>query len=1405
MKSIYLAAVKRIWYVPPVFLLILSNLSTSFGQTTYYVANAGNDSNDGRSTSAPFQSIAKINSLSLQPGDQVLFRRSDTFRGNLQLRQSGSPNNPIVIDAYGSGNKPVLAGSVPVSNWKNLGNNVWQADCPSCGDRVTGLYRDNSALPLGRYPNADASNKGYLTVQSHAGKSQLTSQQSLSTNWTGGEAVFRPVQWILNRAAITGQNGNTLSLDGSGTYDISDNWGYFIQNHPATLDQAGEWYYSPATKKIQVYDTQSSPNGHTITATVFSEAVNLSNVSNVTIRNVQITQAVACDLLITNGSNLVITNNDITQSGEDGILLKGSGSQVLLENNLIEDINNNGVDISPYQNVTFRGNTIRRIGLFAGRGKSGDGTYVGFQSATTANTLIENNVLDNIGYNALNFSNSTTVQRNQISNFCLTKSDGSGLYIWNGNQQAMSDIRLLSNVVYNGIGAPEGTLGGAYSGANGIYLDDCTTNIEVTGNSVYNCRGLGFFLHGSSNIKMTGNTSYNNGEGQFAITSAGGCQPRNNLVQSNIFVSRLATQFNVKYESSQNDLAGFGQFDNNVYARPFEDVYTIRAVYNSTTGADISLSDWQNRYGKDPSTRTSPVTYSSGNPDDYLKFTANQTANAIQISLDGTYRDARNNVVTGQVTVPAFSSLILFKDVVASTPLRTADNPANAVAGLDYGYYESYWTSLPDFTTLTPVKTGVSSTPTIAVRNRDDSFGLRFIGYVSVPTDGTYTFYTNSDDGSKLLIGTTEVVNNDGGHATQERSGTIGLKAGLHALTVLYFEGGGDQTLSVSYSGPGLSKQVIPASALWHVAANPAPQPPAVTLRNADNPANAVAGLDYGYYEGNWSNLPDFNTLTSIKTGISSTPALGLRNRDNNYGIRFVGYVSVPTDGVYTFYSSSDDGTKLLIGSTEVVNNDGGHGDQERSGTIGLKAGLHALSVLYLQIDGGQALRVSYSGPGINKQEIPASSLWRVAINPAPQPPAVTLRDADNPANAVAGLDYGYYESYWTSLPDFTTLTPVKTGVSSTPTIAVRSRDDSYGLRFKGYVSVPADGVYTFYTSSDDGTKLLIGTTEVVNNDGVHGEQERSGTIGLKAGLHALTIVYFNGGGGQALTVNYSGPGLSKQAIPASAFWRVATSQPTPAPPAPTPPSTASNSGTGLRADYFNNNTLTAPYTLTRTDATVDFFWGDGTPATGVINTDNFSARWTGQVEAPVTGTYIFSTDTDDGVRLWVNRKLLINDWNGHPSVLNNGTAIDLVAGQRYDIQMDYFEYTGGATARLGWAYPGQSLTIIPKERLYPTTISLASARVAATEEQSIEVSHLQAYPVPARESIWVRYNAAAAGEATLQLINTAAQPVHQTIHQVIPGENIIKVMVDQLGRGTYVLVLTQSSKRLTRKVILTD
>lgn len=153
----------------------------------------------------------------------------------------------------------------------------------------------------------------------------------------------------------------------------------------------------------------------------------------------------------------------------------------------------------------------------------------------------------------------------------------------------------------------------------------------------------------------------------------------------------------------------------------------------------------------------------------------------------------------------------------------------------------------------------------------------------------------------------------------------------------------------------------------------------------------------------------------------------------------------------------------------------------------------------------------------------------------------VTLRPADAPANTVAGLNYSYYHGVWDFLPAFASLTPVSSGSLANVSLSPRIRNDSFGFRFTSYISVPTNGVYTFYTASDDGSRLLIGTDTVVKNDGAHGNRELSGKIGLQTGKHRITIDFFERRGRETLTVLYSGPGIVKRAVPAAAWFREAS------------------------------------------------------------------------------------------------------------------------------------------------------------------------------------------------------------------------------------------------------------------------
>lgn len=140
-------------------------------------------------------------------------------------------------------------------------------------------------------------------------------------------------------------------------------------------------------------------------------------------------------------------------------------------------------------------------------------------------------------------------------------------------------------------------------------------------------------------------------------------------------------------------------------------------------------------------------------------------------------------------------------------------------------------------------------------------------------------------------------------------------------------------------------------------------------------------------------------------------------------------------------------------------------------------------------------------------------------------------------------------------------------------------------------------------------------------------------------------------------------------------------------------------SGTALRGDYYSGVSFDT-WVTTRTDSSVDFWWS-GSPATNVPD-DNFSVRWTGQITAPVTGTYVFSTVSDDGVRLWVGDQLLIDNWTDHGSTIDTGVAVSLQGGLQYPVRLEFYERYGDAVIELLWAYPGQGTQVIPQSALTP-------------------------------------------------------------------------------------------------------
>jgi glucose/arabinose dehydrogenase len=156
--------------------------------------------------------------------------------------------------------------------------------------------------------------------------------------------------------------------------------------------------------------------------------------------------------------------------------------------------------------------------------------------------------------------------------------------------------------------------------------------------------------------------------------------------------------------------------------------------------------------------------------------------------------------------------------------------------------------------------------------------------------------------------------------------------------------------------------------------------------------------------------------------------------------------------------------------------------------------------------------------------------------------------------------------------------------------------------------------------------------------------------------------------------------------------------------PTPTMPATYRATfaeAAGFTGEYYDNMDFTTLVT-TRPDPSIDFDWGTGAPAAGV-GVDTFSVRWTGNVVPQFSETYTLYTVSDDGVRLWVNGALVIDNFTNHASTENTAN-IALVAGQSYAVKLEYFENGGGAVAKLHWSSPSTPRRPIPPGAGTPPT-----------------------------------------------------------------------------------------------------
>ncbi|MDX1992599.1 MAG: right-handed parallel beta-helix repeat-containing protein [bacterium] len=579
--------------------LLLSTSLVRAQEAAYYVSPNGDDHAPG-TQEQPWRTLQQVQSIidQLPPGGQILFERGGTYPGSLSFSRSGTAEQPLVLGAYGTGNAPVLSGLTTLTGWVNIGGNRWQSTCPSCASHTDILLLDGRLQGKARYPNLNEGDEGYLYFDRAGGRSHISDDAlNNGTNWTGGELVIRSIAWVLDRYPIISHADDTLLL-GTPLDDTSYNFevghGYFLQNHPAALDQDGEWVYDAATQQITLYLT-TDPNLRLLQTSSVESVLRIADVQHIRIQDVAIEGGTDTTVDVAQCDHIELINLQIAYSAQNGLRATDCAQLAISESHVLDHLSN-GIMIHDCLTCTISDSIIANIGLLAGMGRGGDGQYLGVEF-NGQDSRFERNLVEYIGYNGVRVSG-VVVQNNIVRHFALVKVDGGGIYTFDSGNS-----RIVGNIVMYGLGSTAAIPWGTPA-VNGIYLDDDSFNIEVQGNVIGYVGANGIVLHNTRSIRVEDNLIFDAGEaGIYVIDDAlGDLDSTDSVIRRNQILnfSPIAPPLHVA-----TSLAGvewfsrLGALEDNRYCNPLRDRPVMLGYQPEDTDLQLTLDQWQTAYGHD--------------------------------------------------------------------------------------------------------------------------------------------------------------------------------------------------------------------------------------------------------------------------------------------------------------------------------------------------------------------------------------------------------------------------------------------------------------------------------------------------------------------------------------------------------------------------------------------------------------------------------------------------------------------------------------------------------------------------------------------------------------------------------------------------------------------------------------
>lgn len=578
-----------------------------------------------------------------------------------------------------------------------------------------------------------------------------------------------------------------------------------------------------------------------------------------------------------------------------------------------------------------------------------------------------------------------------------------------------------------------------------------------------------------------------------------------------------------------------------------------------------------------------------------------------------------------------------------------------------------------------------------------DSFSVAWNGQIQPVYSENYTFYVTADDGVKLTINGTTVIDNlsaiSSGTATIQ-SGTISLTAGQkYDIELKYREVTGDASCHLEWQSTSQMRQTVPKLQLYTETARPNATTGLVTAYADCNHTGFSGGLKPGDY-----TLSDLGTLGIYDNDIASLKVTRgfkaiLYENDNFSGAS----IEITADST-CLGDWTDKVSSIKITSNGITTLDGIYHIQ------------NVASTMYMDVSGGYTA----VGDGVNIQQYTNTGTTNQQFN-------------------FTHLGDGTYKVL---------------AIHSKKSIDVASASKVDGANVQQW---------TYYGLPNQQFIVLPGAT--------------SGSYNLIA-KHSGKIIE---------SLNTFSEGNVRQWFNTNQTkgqWKLVPV-----------PALTNGTGNGLNAQYYNGMNFETPR-RTAIDTTVNFNWAGNAP-NAYVGVDNFSVRWSGQIQPQTTGTYTFFINSDNGRRLWINDQLIIDKWISDYGVEYSGT-ISLTANQKYNIKLEYFEDAGGASCMLEWMSPMQPRGIVPKSQLYSS--------VSAVDETTADAGELNVYPVPVtNKTMHVQLSGFDNNEKT------------QLVMYDLVGKAVLRTKLDNSGKidltgvsaGTYIVSVHNDGHIVNKRIVV--